>query len=104
MFGLSRVPKPEPDSFSTIPRILQEMFHFQNGDAEKNHFEFDEQGADSNTVRHHNAKDSYQLSPNEHFIIFDFSLPSHEELHHSELVLHSDYPSNSTKVNIFHVS
>ena len=104
MFGLSRIPKPQPHSFTSIPRILQEMYHFQNDDEEKNHFEIGEKGADANTVRHHNTKDRYELGPNEHFFLYDFSLPENEELHHSELVIHSEFPNNSTKVNIFHVS
>ena len=104
MFGFSRVPSSVKESHSSIPKVLKEMYHYQNGDIVGDHFEVHTEASDvANTIRHHRQKSSTQLAPNEHLLTFDFGLPEQEELHHSELILHTHQLSNSTRLNIYYV-
>jgi hypothetical protein len=105
MFGFSRVPSSLKEAHSSIPKVLKEMYHYQNGDTVEDHYEVHTEASDvANTIRHHREKSSTQLAPNEHLLTFDFLLPEQEELHHSELILHTHQMSNNTRLNIYSVS
>ena len=81
------------------------MYHYQNGDEFDQQFEVDDDvSVLANTIRHHPETRSIELSKNEYLLMYDFNLPSHEELHRSELVLSTHQLSNNTKIKIYHVS
>ena len=81
------------------------MYHYQNGDEFERHFEVHDDVSDlANTIRHHKEKYNIELDKNEYFLMYDFDLPNHEELHRSELVLHTQQLSNNTHINIYYVS
>jgi hypothetical protein len=105
MFGLSRVPTPEDQHRSSIPKVLQEMYHYQNGDESESHFEVHESASSlANIIRHHEESSSTELGSNQHLLQYNFQLPAHEELHHTELVLHTHKPTNNTNFKVYLVS
>jgi hypothetical protein len=105
MFGFSRVPNPQLQRHSSIPKVLLDMYHYQNGDEFDQQFEVsDDVSVLANTIRHHPETHSIELSKNEYLLKYDFDLPNHEELHRSELVLSTHQLSNNTHIKIYHVT
>ena len=107
---LSSPPKPSPESYSTVPKILSDIYKSQQGELDEDHRDYfwieDHLSEKTNIIKHHPMSHNYESSTfgnTAHHLKFDFNLKEHEQHHRTELFLHTEQMANNSLINLYKV-
>ena len=110
VFQLSSPPKPSPESYTTVPKILSDIYKSQQGELDEDHRDYfwieDHLSEKTNIIKHHPMSHNYESSSfgnTAHHLKFDFNLKDHEQHHRTELFLHTEQMANNSLINLYKV-
>jgi len=108
VFQLSSPPKPSPESYSAVPKILSDIYKSQQGELDEDHQDYfwieDHLSEKTNIIKHHPMSHNYESSSfgnTAHHLKFDFNLKEHEQHHRTELFLHTEQMANNSLINLY---